>query len=213
MQCLYNNMEKINYHKEMLKELDSLDYKPSLLLHSCCAPCATYPLTLLTKYFDVTILYSNSNIYPFEEYIKRFEELKKYIKEYYPDIKIIEKEYKHEEYMSHLEKGKDMPEGKWRCFKCYSMRIEDALKYASNNNYDYVCTVLSVSRFKNSQAINKIGKSLVKKYPNVKYLVADFKKDKGTEKGIKLAAEASLYRQQYCGCEYSIRKEEQDSNK
>lgn len=213
MLCLFNKMEKINYHKEMLKQLAAIDYKPTLLLHSCCAPCATYPLTLLTQYFDVTILYSNSNIYPLEEYNKRFNELKTYIKEYYPNIKIIEKEYRHEEYMSHLEKGKDMPEGGWRCFKCYSMRIEDALKYASENGYEYVCTVLSVSRFKNSQAINKIGQALAKKYPNVKYLCADFKKDKGTEKGIKLAAEASLYRQQYCGCEYSMRRLEQDSNK
>ena len=113
--------------------------------------------------------------------------------------------------MSHLEKGRDMPEGEWRCFKCYSMRIEDALRYASENGYEYVCTVLSVSRFKNSQAINKIGSSLVKKYPNVKYLYADFKKDKGTEKGIKLAAEASLYRQQYCGCEYSMRRLEKET--
>ena len=86
-------MEKINYHKEMLKQLAALDHKPTLLLHSCCAPCATYPLTLLIKYFDVTILYSNSNIYPRGEYDKRFNELKEYIKEYYPEIKIIEFEY------------------------------------------------------------------------------------------------------------------------
>ena len=194
----------------MLKELETLTYKPKLLLHSCCAPCATYPLTLLTKYFDVTILYSNSNIYPIDEYNKRFNELKKYIKEYYPSITIIEKEYNHEEYMSSLRKGQDMKEGEWRCFKCYSKRIEDALSYASLNGFEYVCTVLSVSRFKNSQAINRIGLALNRKYPNVKYLVADFKKDKGTEKGIELAAQASLYRQQYCGCEYSIRKEKEN---
>jgi len=204
-------MEKINYHKLMLKELETLTYKPKLLLHSCCAPCATYPLTLLTKYFEVTILYTNSNIYPLEEYKKRFEELKRYISEYYPSINIIEKEYKHEEYMSHLHKGKDMKEGEWRCFKCYSMRIEDTLKYASEHNYEYVCTVLSVSRFKNSQAINKIGIALNRKYPNIKYLVADFKKDKGTEKGIVLSANASLYRQQYCGCEYSMKRLEQEN--
>ena len=204
-------MEKINYHKLMLKELETLTYEPKLLLHSCCAPCATYPLTLLTKYFEVTILYTNSNIYPLEEYKKRFEELKRYISEYYPSINIIEKEYKHEEYMSHLHKGKDMKEGEWRCFKCYSMRIEDTLKYASEHNYEYVCTVLSVSRFKNSQAINKIGIALNRKYPNIKYLVADFKKDKGTEKGIVLSANASLYRQQYCGCEYSMKRLEQEN--
>lgn len=201
-------MQIVNYHKEMLKIVEKLDYKPSLLLHICCAPCSCYPLTLLTKYFNVTLFYANSNIYPFKEYSKRFEELKKYIQINYPEIKIIEKEYNYEEYMKVLRKGKDMKEGQWRCFKCYSKRIEETLKYASTNGYEYVCTVLSVSRFKNSQMINRIGISLNNKYPNVKYLVADFKKDKGTEKGNKIAKEASLYRQQYCGCEYSIKKED-----
>ena len=194
----------------MLKVIDKLDHKPSLLLHICCAPCSCYPLTLLTKYFNVTLFYSNSNIYPYEEYSKRFEELKKYIKENYNDIKIIEKEYNHESYMEVLRKGKDLPEGKWRCFKCYSKRIHDAFEYASQHNHEYVCTVLSVSRFKNSQMINRIGLALNSKYPNIKYLVADFKKDKGTEKGAFLAAEANLYRQQYCGCEYSIKQKGQE---
>lgn len=191
----------------MLKIIKSLDHKPSLLLHICCAPCSCYPLTLLTKYFEVTLFYSNSNIYPYEEYSKRFEELKRYIKDNYPSIKIIEKEYNYDSYMEVLRKGKDLKEGQWRCFKCYSKRINDALEYASENNYEYVCTVLSVSRFKNSQMINKIGLALNEKYPNVKYLVADFKKDQGTEKGNKIAKDANLYRQQYCGCEYSIRQE------
>lgn len=198
-------IEIVNYHKEMLKELKKLDHKPSLLLHVCCAPCSCYPLTLLTKYFDVTIYYSNSNIYPFEEYSKRFNELKRFIKENYPEIKIIEKEYDNESYTKKLERWADEKEGSHRCFRCYSLRIESALEYASQNGYEYVCTVLSVSRFKNSQMINRIGLALNRKYPNVKYLMADFKKEKGTEIGNQIAREHNLYRQQYCGCIYSLK--------
>lgn len=204
-------MNKLHYYNLSIAELNnikSLPTKPRLLLHACCAPCSCFPLTFLHDYFDITIIYNNSNIYPKSEYDIRLNELKKYLHDYYPDIKLVEIAYNYDEYIKDLIPFKDNPEGTTRCFLCYAKRLEEGYRYASEHNFDYFTTVMSVSKQKNSIKLNEIGQSLAKKYPTVKYFYSDFKKKDGTLKGSRIASSLNMYRQQYCGCEYSIRNRE-----
>lgn len=205
----------MNYHKKM-EEIISIIKKENkiyrLLLHSCCAPCSSYVLETLTPYFDITILYYNPNIEPFEEYLYRKEEEIRFIKEF-PSINkidIIDCDYDNElfhEIATNLENAK---EGGPRCFKCYNLRLEKTAQIAASNNYDYFATTLTVSPYKNSQKLNEIGFYLEKKY-YVKYLYSDFKKNNGYKRSIELSKNYNLYRQDYCGCIYS--KNARDSKK
>ena len=193
--------------EESLKEIKKENKKPTLLLHSCCAPCNAYPLELLVEYFDLTLMYNNSNIYPEKEYIRRLDELKKYVdfinNKYNVHIKLIETPYNNLEYNKILEPFKDQKEGMDRCKLCYKTRMNEAYKYASENNFDYFTTVMTISRQKNSIVLNNIGIELSKLYPNTKYFISDFKKNKGIDKGLEIAKEHNMYRQDYCGCIYS----------
>lgn len=205
-----NNMNKLFYYDEMMKVLDSLankNPKPKLLLHSCCGPCNTYPMELLTNYFELTLFFNNSNIYPSEEYQRRLNELLRYIdyfnEKHNTSIKCIITPYEGENFTKYLEIFKDEPEGGKRCELCFIKRLDEAYKYASENNFDYFTTVMTVSRNKNSKTLNEIGIKLANKYPNTKYLITDLKKKDGTLKGIKIANELNMYRQDYCGCLFS----------
>ena len=207
-QCLF--MEKINYQLKALetfKEVDALSKKPTLLIHACCGPCSSYPLTLLTEHFDVTIYYNNSNIYPESEYIRRRDELKRFLplfeKDYKKNVNLIIPEYNNEEYNKSLEPLKDIPEGGERCFLCYEKRMDEAYKYASDHDFDYFCTIMTISRQKNSQKLNEIGEKLQKKYPKTKYLFSDFKKNNGLLRVKEMKERYDLYQQLYCGCKYS----------
>ena len=194
----------MNYQLEMDKILESLDSKKRLLLHACCEPCSSYVLEYLTNYFDITILYYNPNIYPKEEFDKRFEELTKLIKElpHSNSIELIEGRYDYNDFLN-IAKGREhIPEGGERCFKCYELRMREAAEYAKNNNYDYFTTTLSISPYKNSNKLNEIGE-LLEKELGIKYLYADFKKKNGYKRSIELSKEYNLYRQDYCGCIYS----------
>lgn len=201
-----------NYQK-FLKEIEyvkGLKEKPSLLLHACCTPCACYPLLVLKNYFDITIYYNNSNIYPFSEFELRYNTLNEYVKklnkEYNCGIKLIKTEYDNERFNKILEKRKDDEEGKVRCFMCYSLRYKDLVEYASNNNFDYVCSVMTISRQKNEEMINKILEGYVNKYNNIKYLYSNFKKDGGLEKAQKIIKDNKIYSQNYCGCKFSLKE-------
>ena len=192
-----------NYQK-FLKEIEKikeLDYKPSLLLHACCTPCSCYPLLLLKDYFDITVFYNNSNIYPLSEYNLRYETLETYInnlnKEYNSDIKLIKTVYENNRFNKILEKRKDDREGSTRCFMCYSLRYKELVEYASKNKFDYVCSVMTISRQKNEEMINKILEGYSKKYPNVKYLYSNFKKDGGLEKAQQIIKKEKFYSQNY----------------
>ena len=205
--------KKINYYLQSEKELavvDSLSKKPSLLLHACCGPCSTFPLTYLCPHFNVTIMFNNSNIYPESEYIRRLEELKKFLeyfkRDYGYEVKLIVKEYDNDKYNIDLEPYKDQPEGMTRCFICYEKRMDDAYKYANDNGFDYFTTVMTISRQKNSQVLNEIGEKLSKKYPNVKYFHSDFKKNKGIDMARDMRIKYDLYQQLYCGCKYTYEK-------
>lgn len=200
---------KINYQRLCEKTLSSLppSPKPRLLLHVCCGPCSCYPLTYLCPRFDVTIYYANSNIYPRAEYDHRLSTLKEllgYLKRDHGfDIGLIVPPYDNEAYTKKLEPLKDEPEGGERCFLCYALRLEEGYAYASSHGYDYFTTVMTVSRQKNSQKLNEIGKSLSQKYPKTQYLFSDFKKQRGLEIGTEIRKKYGLYNQDYCGCVYS----------
>ena len=201
-----------NYQKflNQIEEVKKLDYKPKLLLHSCCGPCSCYPLLVLKDYFDITIFYNNSNIYPHSEFDLRFDTLNDYVNkinlEHNADIKIIKCDYKNEEFNNVLEKRKDDKEGSIRCFMCYSLRYKQLCEYASENNYEYVCSVMTISRQKNEEMINKILAGYASKHSNLKYLYSNFKKDKGLEKAQQIVKETKMYSQDYCGCKFSIRE-------
>ena len=197
----------MNYQKLMDEIIEKENgNRPSLLLHVCCAPCSSYVLEYLTQYFKITILYYNPNIFPYEEYKKRYDEAKNLISdmECCGDVEIVEVGYNNDEFETIIEGLKDEKEGGKRCFKCYDLRLRKTAKYASDNKFDYFTTTLSISPYKNANKLNEIGEELEKEY-NVKYLYADFKKKDGFTKSVKLAKEMNLYRQDYCGCEFSRR--------
>lgn len=193
-----------NYNILCENILNNITKKKKLLLHSCCAPCSSYVITYLTKYFDITILYYNPNIFPYEEYLKRKNEQIKLIHEITTEnnINIIDCDYENELYTKQIKGLEKEPEKGKRCNICYRMRIEKTAVIAKEKKYDYFCTTLSVSPHKNASLINKIGKELEEKY-KVKWLYSDFKKKDGYKKSIELSKKYNLYRQDYCGCIYS----------
>ena len=195
-----------NYHKILEKELQNIKIsgkKPKLLLHACCGPCFTIPHEILRDYFDITILYNNSNIYPKEEHDRRLNELKKYLVDLGVNIKVIETKYDNDLYNLDLEPRASDKEGHERCRICFAKRLKEGFEYATKHHFDYFGTVMTISRYKNAQDINKIGENLQKDYPTVKWLYADFKKNDGYEKSLIIIKEHEMYFQEYCGCKYS----------
>lgn len=203
-------MNKTYYQLE-LEELKNIKDKKRILLHSCCAPCSSHVITFLTKFFDITILYYNPNISPIEEYEKRKEEQIRLINEIEKinKIDIIDCDYDNDKYESLIKGYEDCPERGQRCTICFNLRLEKTAKMASELKYDYFCSTLTVSPYKNSKLINEIGEKLGEKY-NIKWLYSDFKKEDGYKKSIELSHKYNLYRQNYCGCKYSIRSGMQD---
>ncbi len=216
-------MNKRNYQKELDKVLEGLDSRPSLLLHSCCGPCSSYVLTYLARYFDITVIYYNPNIFPPEEFDKRLAEQKRLIDalnhdlrqgdagsegavmpEGAPDIRLVAGDYDPDVFFDMAGGLEDVPEGGERCFKCYELRMREAAAMAKSGGYDYFTTTLSISPLKNAEKINEIGEALEKEY-GVKHLPSDFKKREGYKQSIELSRKYDLYRQDYCGCVFSRR--------
>jgi len=201
-------MEKINYQKKMEDILNKLDGVPRLLLHSCCAPCSSYVLTYLTKYFDITVIYYNPNIEPIEEYEKRKQEEIRFIEEMdkVHSVDLIDCDWEHDKFIDMSRGLEKEPERGKRCYKCYELRLRKTCEVAKEHNYDYFASTLTLSPYKNSDWVNEIGYNLEKEF-NIKYLCSDFKKNDGYKKSIELSKEYNLYRQNYCGCIYSKPKE------
>lgn len=191
----------MNYQIELEKILNNLDDKKTLLLHSCCAPCSSYVITYLKDYFNITVLYYNPNIEPIEEYEKRKNEQIRLCNIF--NIKVLDCDYDNDLFHETVKGLEDVKEGGARCFKCYELRLKKTASLAKN--YDYFGTTLTVSPFKNSNKLNEIGLNLEKEY-HVKYLVSDFKKKEGYKKSILLSKEYNLYRQDFCGCIYSMKE-------
>ena len=227
-------MNVINYQKELDKIIDGLqreERRPSLLLHSCCAPCSSYCMEYLSQFFDITIYFYNPNITDEEEYRHRVEEQQRLIREF-PGVKFVEGPYDPESFFV-IAKGLEMvPEGGERCFRCYELRLKQAVEAAKLGGYDYVTTTLTISPLKNSKKLNEIGGELVSgnkvakqesselestelestEHKNtLSWLPSDFKKKNGYKRSVELSAQYDLYRQDYCGCIYS--KEEAERRK
>ena len=183
------------------------EQKPALLLHSCCGPCSTAVIERLADEFEITVFYYNPNIYPESEYRKRVEEQQRLIGELpvrYP-VHFVEGPYDTARFYEMAKGLEEVHEGGERCFKCYELRMEEAARLAAAGGYDYFTTTLSISPLKNAAKINEIGTRLAEKY-GVAHLPSDFKKRNGYKRSIELSAEYDLYRQDYCGCIFSLRE-------
>ena len=194
---------KTNYQFETDKIIEGLDggaAKPTLLLHSCCGPCSSYVLEYLTRFFDVTILYYNPNIQPASEYEKRLYYQREVLK--HLPARIMECDYEGEAFEAVAAGYEGEPEGGTRCTRCFLLRLEETAKRAAAGGFDFYCTTLTVSPHKDAERINRIGAEVGAHY-GVKWLPSDFKKRDGYLRSIRLAQEYGLYRQDWCGCEYS----------
>jgi len=189
----------INNYKEFKEYLNSITNKPKLLLHCCCGPCSTHTITVLNDYFDVTLFFDNSNIDTLTEYNLRFNELIKVAEKH--DIKIINSVYNPQSYYEAVKGHENDGEFSVRCYNCMKLRMENTFKYALDNGYVFFTTTLSISPYKNSDWINKIGYEL--ENDCVKFLYSNFKKEEGYKNSIALSKELNLYRQHYCGCIFS----------
>ena len=199
-------MNKRNYQKELDREIQKLEegHVPSLLLHSCCAPCSSYVLEYLSEYFSITVFYYNPNIYPESEYRTRVQEQKGFIGSLpakYP-VSFLEGDYIPHDFYACAKGMEHLPEGGERCFACYRLRLEAAVRMAKEKGYDYFATTLSISPLKNAEKLNEIGEELAASH-GVRWLPNDFKKRNGYKRSIELSREYGLYRQDYCGCIYS----------
>lgn len=199
--------ENRNFQKELEKKLCEITKSgkaPSLLLHSCCAPCSSYVIEYMSQYFDVTVFYYNPNISDNDEYRKRVEEQKRFIGEFPAANKVsfIEGDYEPDVYFKNVKGLEKCEEGGERCFVCYKMRLEKTAKLAKELKFDYFTTTLTISPLKKSAKLNEIGVGLAEKY-GVEYLLSDFKKKEGYKRSIELSNEYGLYRQNYCGCVFS----------
>ena len=196
----------MNNYQKHLNQIRELKGRPELLIHICCGVCSVYPLQYLRQYFKITVFFSNSNIYPYEEFEKRLDALMQYLEYLHDDsIRLIVDRYDNETYMKKVEGLRYEPEGGRRCRLCYELRMEETFRYAEKHHYDYCTTVMSISNRKNADWINEIGGKLEEKYPSVRYLYADFKKADGITMNDALNRQLDLYHQDYCGCIYSKR--------
>ncbi len=204
---------KRNFQKELekiIEEAQKSGLTPSLLLHSCCAPCSSYCLEYLSQYFKITVLYYNPNLYPAEEYERRVFEQRKLIAALPAKNKIslVEIKGEAEEFYSAVRGLEQIKEGGERCFACFRLRLERAAKYAKENGFDFFTTTLTISPLKNAAKLNEIGEAAGEKF-GVRHLPSDFKKKNGYKRSVELSKIYGLYRQDYCGCVFSKREREQ----
>ncbi|MCM1382821.1 MAG: epoxyqueuosine reductase QueH [Muribaculaceae bacterium] len=205
-----SKLPKRNYRIEQEKILKTFRGEtPSLLLHSCCAPCSSAVLEYLSQYMAITVFYFNPNIFPEEEFLHRIAEQKRLIGEMPCQNKVnfTEQGWQQERFYSAVKGLENIPEGGERCFACYRLRLEETAKLAAEKGFDYFATTLSVSPYKNADKLNGIGEELAARY-GVKHLPSDFKKRDGYKRSIELSAEYGLYRQDYCGCVFSKKERE-----
>ena len=198
-----------NYQKELdriTEKLRASGEVPKLLLHACCAPCSSYCLEYLSEFFEITVFCYNPNIHPAEEYDHRVAEIRRLISEseYKHPVTVIEGSFEPSDFYSAVKGYEKEREGAERCFICYRLRLEETAKRAKELGFDYFTTTLSISPLKNAEKINEIGEALAEKY-GIRHLPSYFKKKNGYKRSIELSREHNLYRQNYCGCVYSLR--------
>ena len=202
---------KINYQIEMERELARIarsGARPRLLLHSCCAPCSSAVLERLNDTFDIAVFYYNPNIAPEAEFVRRAEEQRRLIDAlpHAGKIEFIQGEYAPEVFYEACRGHEDDPEGGERCTRCFRLRLSRAAALAAQRGDNYFATTLSISPLKDAQRLNAIGLELSAGC-GVSWLPADFKKKDGYRRSIELSAQYDLYRQDYCGCVFSRRRD------
>lgn len=204
------NIQRTNYQRELDKLLEKLKKEnkvPRLLLHSCCAPCSSYVLEYLSEYFEITVFYYNPNIYPESEFTKRILEQQELISKmhFFHPVSFLAGRYEKEKFYAMAKGLEDVKEGGERCFKCYELRLKETARMAKKGGFDYFATTLTISPMKNAEKLNNIGTEISSIY-QVDYLCSDFKKKNGYKRSIELSGQYGLYRQNYCGCVFSMEK-------
>lgn len=216
-------MNNVNYDKlfcDTVSAIKASQTPPTLLLNVCCAPCLTYCLTQLLPYFRITLYYDNDNITEDKEWQHRLDEVQRltdivnsgnFVQQPVAPLQLVVPQRDTKRYFVSVKGLEKEKEGGKRCNACFNMKLERAAKYAKDNGFDYFCTTLSVSPYKNSQVLNALGQSLAQQY-QIDWLYADFKKRNGYKQSIALSQQYNLYRQHYCGCVYSqIEAQSKDS--
>jgi len=208
-------MNRRNYQRELERLIQKqAGRRPRLLLHSCCAPCSSSVLEYLTQFFDITLLWYNPNIFPQAEFEKRFETLISLIEQMglADEVNILAEPWKSQDYYRRIKGLEDEPEGGSRCAECFRLRLLETARLAKHYGYDCFCSTLSLSRHKDAVLINSIGEELARAV-GVSWLPSDFKKRDGENRSIELSEQYGLYRQLYCGCEFSLRRREQEAER
>ena len=204
-------MNRRNYQRELDRIIEKNgETRPRVLLHVCCGPCSSSVLEYLTQYFDLTLLWYNPNIYPEAEFELRLETLKKLIGDMglADKVSLLTEQHRSDEYYARVKGLEDEPEGGRRCTECFRLRLEEAAKAAKAGGFDYFCTTLTLSRHKDAVRINTLAEEIAAR-EGVKWLPSDFKKRDGENRSIELCEQYHVYRQLYCGCEYSLKKREE----
>jgi len=203
-------MNNRNYQKELEHILEGSVGTPTLLLHSCCAPCSSYVLEYLSGYFEITVYFYNPNITEEEEYLHRKEELKRLIgaMPLKNPVHFLEAPWDPENYLCAVTGLEAEKEGGSRCEKCFTMRLKKAAEASKQGKFDFFTTSLTISPLKNAELLNRIGEAAGEEY-EITWLPSDFKKKGGYQRSIELSREYSLYRQDHCGCVFSRRQKEQ----
>ena len=200
-------MNNINYQRELDRVISlyqSRGETPRLLLHVCCAPCSSYCLEYLSRYFLITVYYYNPNISIKEEYLHRLHEEQRLVSEmdFVNPVTVVEGRYEPREFFEAVRGLEQEPEGGRRCEKCFALRLDSAAQMARDGGYDYFTTTLTISPLKNARMLNEIGAAAGETH-GVKWLYSDFKKKEGYKRSIVLSKKYNLYRQNYCGCIFS----------
>ena len=200
-----------NYQKELDRIIQKRGQKtPRVLLHACCGVCSSSVLEYLTQYFDVTLLWYNPNLYPQEEFDRRFRALVEIVEKMglADKVSILAEPWKHEDYDRRIQGLENEPEGGARCTECFRLRLLETARLAKHYGYEYFCTTLTLSRHKDERRINALGEELGRAF-GVAWLPSDFKKQGREMRSTELAEQYGIYRQRYCGCEFSLHKREE----
>ena len=200
-----------NYQKELDRIIQRQGEKrPRVLLHSCCGVCSSAVLEYLTQYFDVTLLWYNPNLYPEAEFERRYRTLLELLEKMglADRVAVLTEPWRHGDYDSAVRGLEDEPEGGERCTACFRLRLLECARLAKARGFDYFCTTLTLSRHKDERRINALGEE-IGRAAGVSWLPSDFKKQGREMRASVLAEQYGLYRQLYCGCEYSLRRREE----
>ncbi|MBR2860431.1 MAG: epoxyqueuosine reductase QueH [Clostridia bacterium] len=194
----------MNFQLEQENIISKLDHVPTLLLHSCCGPCSSHCLEVLSKHFSVTVLWYNPNIQPAEEFNLRLQNQEKLLKSLQTQnpVKLLVTDYNPNEFFEVANGLEEEKEGGARCEKCFRLRLEKTAQIAKESGFEFFTTTLTVSPHKNAELLNQLGYEIAEKY-GINFLPADFKKKNGYKRSIELSKQFDLYRQNYCGCVYS----------